>query len=153
MGYTTEFVGSYKIEPPLNDTDRTFLINLASTRRMKRNLGPEFGVDGEFFVDGGGAYGQDHDESVVDYNTPPATQPGLWNHWVPIDDGTELEWDGGEKFYNYEEWLKYIVNWLSPKGYVVNGETEWQGEDSDDFGKLIVTNNVVSVKIGRKTFD
>jgi hypothetical protein len=153
MGYSTNFTGKFIVSPTLNNEDRIFLTKLAQTRRVKRNVGPEYGVEGEFYVDGKGFCGQDCDETVINGNQPPATQPGLWCQWIPTEDGTAIEWDGNEKFYNYVEWIEYIINWLKPKGYVVNGEVEWQGEDSDDFGKIVVVDNVVSIKIGKKTFE
>lgn len=94
-------------------------------------------------------FGQLHDISILDYNCPPADQPGLWCQWC-IDDvcGKEvLIWDGGEKFYYYDVWLKYLIkNFFEPEGYVLNGTVEWQGEDQDDFGTLIVENNKVTIE-------
>jgi hypothetical protein len=153
MGYTTEFNGSFKITPPLTDERRKYLTKFSETRRMARKLGPEFGVEGEYYVDGGGFMGQDHDASVINYNNPPKTQPGLWCSWVPNEDGTELEWNGSEKFYSYTEWLEYIVlNFLKPGGYSLNGEVTWQGEDRDDIGKIIVKDNNVETKEGKITY-
>ena len=76
------------------------------------------------------------------------TQPGLWCQWVVSDDGKYLEWDGGEKFYNYVDWLKYLIrhffqNW----GLVLNGEIEWKGEEFNDVGKIVVKDNVVKIFI------
>lgn len=149
MGYTTDFSGSFNVSPALSTKHKDFFTKLATTRRMKRNVGPEYGVEGEFYIEGKGAYGQDRENNIIDYNCPPKTQPSLWCHWIPTEDGTAFEWDGGEKFYNYIEWLEYIVTFLAPLGYVVNGEVEWQGEDSDDRGLIIVKNNKVKTKIGR----
>lgn len=154
MGYTTDFDGEFLITPSLSSTDIEFLNKLADTRRMARNLGPEYGVQGEFYVDGTGMCGQDRDDTIIDYNRPPSTQPGLWCQWVPTDDGEALIWDGNEKFYNYVEWLEYLIDKiLKPRGYTLNGECEWQGEDSSDFGKIIVDNNVVVTKLGHKVYD
>jgi len=76
-------------------------------------------------------------------------QPGLWCQWIPNDEGTTLGWDEGEKFYEYEDWLRYLIeHFLAPWHYTVNGEVEWVGEDSSDLGQLVVTNNVVTVKLG-----
>ena len=36
--------------------------------------------------------------------------PGYWCQWVPTDDGDALVWDEDEKFYNAEEWMKYIID-------------------------------------------
>ena len=103
---------------------------------MKRNVGPEYGVEGEFYV-------KDDDKGVTHRNDPPSTQPSLWCQWISNELGTEIEWDGNEKFYNYVEWLQYIINWLTPRGYVLNGEVQWRGEDFNDIGTIIVENNVL----------
>lgn len=64
-----------------------------------------------------------------------------------------IAWNGHEKFYDYVEWLEYLVeNFLKPWGYKLNGTVTWQGEDSGDFGKIIVKENVVSTKRGRKVY-
>lgn len=78
--------------------------------------------------------------------------------WVPTDDGTELVWDGNEKFYESEEWMKYIIqHFLKPNcvakntlpflqaNHVVNGVIHACGEEKGDVWDLNVTNNVVSV--------
>jgi hypothetical protein len=137
-----------------------YLLAFRETRRMKRDpakaaalhdpvreaaglpLGPEAG----YFVGGGGLRGQDGDESVLDYNWPPQGQPGLWCHWVPDERGTSVGWDGGEKFYDYVEWLQYLLqHFLGPWGYLVNGEVSWQGEEDADRGTILVADNVVRV--------
>lgn len=154
MGYTTDFTGQLKFNKQLSLDDKTFLEKLANTRRMARNIGPEFGVEGEFFVDGGGDFGQGHEGSIVDYNRPPSTQPSLWLQWAPTEDGWYLEWDGGEKFYSYVEWLEYLIEKvLAPKGYVLNGEIEWEGEESGDLGRIVVKDNVVTTLQGTVIYE
>ena len=75
------------------------------------------------------------------------TQPSLWCQWIPTEDNMGIEWDGGEKFYCYDEWLTYIIdNFLKPWGITLSGEVEYQGEDNDDRGKIIVVDNVVTVE-------
>ena len=120
---------------------------------MARSVGPEYGIEGEFYVDGTGWAGQDSDKNVINYNRPPSTQPGLWCQWIPTDDGCELVWDGGEKFYNYVEWLDYLIDKiLAPRGYTPNGECQWFGEERDDVGVIIVKNNKVTTKVGKLTY-
>lgn len=146
MGYTTDFFGRFELNKKLDAETHTFLRKLSETRRMKRNLGPEYGVEGEFYVDGGGFCGQDHEDNIVDYNWPPSTQPGLWCQWVPSEDGLGIEWNGVEKFYEYVPWLKYLIrNFLEPKGYVLNGEVRYEGEDPSDRGTIRIVNNRVAV--------
>jgi hypothetical protein len=158
MGYTTEFHGSMTLNPPASPELAQYINKLTDTRRMKRDVAKlqemfkgehgfngEYGTEGEFFVGGGGYAGQDHDASIIDYNTPPKTQPGLWCHWIISEDGTTLEWDDGEKFYSYVEWLQYIIdNFLTPNGITLEGEIEWRGEDWEDTGTIIATRSEIS---------
>lgn len=154
MGYTTDFIGRFEFDKPLAEKDKEFLVNLATTRRMGRKMDPKYGVEGEFYVDGGMS---DYDDpTVINHNTPPSTQPGLWCQWIPSEDGKFLEWDGGEKFYCYVEWLEYIINSVLPRlsqEYTLNGEVTWYGEDHSDTGKIIVTNNEVEVKEGKVIYE
>jgi len=145
MGYDTEYFGIISLNKPLDDETYTFLTQLAKTRRMKRNLGPEYGIEGEYFVEGDWNT-EPRPETILDYNNPPSIQPGHWCQWVPTEDRQGLEWDGGEKFYCGPEWMDYIIHRiLAPKGYVCNGTLVAQGgEDNNDYWKLYVKNNIVS---------
>ena len=121
--------------------------------------------------DDGGYYVGSHDGSVIDYNTPPGQipfqsggsfddiwqennqkilegkcQPGLWCQWTVSDDGNALEWDGGEKFYYYIEWLKYLINnFFNIWGVELTGSVEWYGEDEKDKGEINVKSNEISI--------
>ena len=92
--------------------------------------------------------GQDRDDSIINYNYPSSKQPGLWCQWI-INGDDELVWDEGKKFYNYIEWLAYLIsNFFEPLDYVLNGEIEFQGEDMEDFGTIVVTDNYINVEYG-----
>lgn len=151
MGYTTDFDGRVEIVPPLNREEVEFLKKFNESRRMNRAKGP-------YYVDGGGMMGQARESDIYDYNSPPEGQPGLWCQWTPTEDGTAIEWDGGEKFYSSDAWMKYLIeHFLKPGAFakdklpflqanhIVNGEIEAQGEDADDRWKLVVKNNEVYV--------
>jgi len=154
MGYTTEFEGVFKLNKKLKKEDHEFLFKLANTRRMARSVDAKYGIEGEFFVDGKGCCGQDEDSTIIDYNRPPKTQPGLWCQWVPSSDGKGIQWDGNEKFYNYTEWLEYLIkNVLAPRGYKLSGSVNFFGEDRTDIGNITVKNNKVTVKRGRIVFE
>ena len=150
MGYSTYFTGEFNFNNPLDENLRKYLTFFSESRRMKRDVAG-FGVDGEFFIplnSNGGVdnCGQNRDTNIVDFNRPPSTQPGLWCQWIPSEDGMALVWDEGEKFYNYVEWLAYLIDRIiAPAGYVLNGEVEWEGEESTDAGIIRVDNNVISV--------
>jgi hypothetical protein len=161
MGYTTEFSGQFNLDKPLTKAHREYLHKFNRTRRMHRNAICEsmadpareavklpIGKQGEFFVGGLGYAGQDRDDSIVEYNSPPATQPGLWCQWIPNEDGTAIVWDGGEKFYEYIPGIEYLIeNFLRPWGYVLNGTVNWEGEGSDDTGKIRIKNNEVTAQM------
>lgn len=150
MGYTTEFEGCIRIEPPLNDKEIAYLTKFSESRRM-------LCVQGPYYVDRGGYMGQDSGPDVLNYNRPPAGQPGLWCHWVPTEDGTAIEWDGGEKLYEADLWMAYLIaHFLTPnayakselpflQGHTCNGESFAQGEDSSDRWILYVQDNKVIV--------
>lgn len=144
MGYSTDFTGSLKITPSPSSDLTKYVNKFSNSRRMVRTgLDPLYGIDGEYYI---------HDESngVTNYNQEPATQPGLWCQWVI--NGNKLEWDGGEKFYNYEEWLLYMIeNFFAPSGYKLNGVIKWQGEESQDKGAIQVTDNVIHTIRGATT--
>lgn len=158
MGYDTQFEGHVEVSPPLNEHEVEYLNRFASTRRMEHKQGPYAAVRGS-----DGLYRDDPD--VINYNSPPAGQPGLWCQWVVTDDGKFIEWDEGEKFYNAEEWMVYIIgHFLMPGGlasksgdpqfehftfdHTVNGEIGARGDDFDDIWTLVVTDNVVSTVAG-----
>ena len=204
MGYTTDFNGELTLNKPLTISQLEYITEFSKTRRMKRKVDvlmelykgkggfpgtskqsntPEeiYGKEGEYFVGGTGFAGQDRDDSIVDYNTPPGqigydskmefnerweennrraeegeSQPGLWCQWIVEGDehGMVLQWDGGEKFYNYVEWLKYLITHFFTKWDVLlNGEIEWYGEERSDMGKIIVKDNVVTTKVATVTYD
>jgi len=136
VGYTTEFEGSFSITPSLDIITKKFINKFSETRHVSRNIDPKYGVEGEFYI-------HDDNSGIINSNLEPSTQPGLWCQWI-INDYGRLKWDGGEKFYNYTEWLVYLIeNFFAPHDYTLGGEVKYQGERSDDIGKIIVYKNIV----------
>lgn len=162
MGYTTEFEGKFKIDPPLNQKLAEYMNRFANVRHMRRDVEKtkeiypnwrdlcfrcRLGCEGEYLAIRSEDCGQEHTSDITDYNRPPKTQPGLWCEWVVDEtDPSILEWDGGEKFYHYKEWLEYLIkNFLEPNGHIVNGKVRFEGEDEDDKGFICVNNNKVEI--------
>ncbi|MFR9773075.1 hypothetical protein [Nocardia sp. SC052] len=156
MGYTTDFEGSVTVTPPLNESERTYLWRFAHTRHMDRTSGPYF-VDG---TDGAIGHDQGHDPDIRSCNRPPKGQPGPWCGWVPTKDGTAIEWDSCEKFYDSDAWMQYLIDHFLRSGaqaeghkgfedftfdHVVNGVIHAQGEDPQATWDLIVTDNAVTI--------
>jgi len=161
MGYDTDFVGCFNVTPTLKPEHATYLEKFSETRRMERDAskaellddpvrvatGLAIGEEGGYFVGGGGFAGQDHDASVLNYNTPPNGQPGLWCKWSSENNGNQIGWNGNEKFYNYIEWIEYLIeHFLKPWGYSLTGTVEWAGEGTEDRGRICITDNVVRIQ-------
>lgn len=162
MGYITDFFGEFVFDTPLTVKQIDYINAFSASRRMKRDskvlwdyyagkdgridvpAGKEnaeacYGVEGEFYVG-------DTNVGVLNRNAEASTQAGLRCNWVVSEDGENLMWNGGEKFYNYVEWLLYLRNnFFIPWGKVLNGTVHWTGEDSDDRGKIVMLNNVIEV--------
>lgn len=153
MGYTTEFEGYVEVRPALDADEIAYLKKFAETRRMNRTKGP-------YYVQGTGSFGQDRESDIRDYNSPPEGQPGLWCQWEPSEDGTRIQWNGAEKFYNSVEWMQYLIDhflradalaktqtvngkrFFTFQDHVLNGVIEAQGEDEEDRWFLVVRDNL-----------
>lgn len=90
-------------------------------------------------------------------HNPNDGAPGYWCQWIIKQNSYNedvLVWDQCEKFYNYSDWLEYLIkHFFEPEGYILNGSVEFEGEDSDDFGEIEVNNNVVNLKYGIHSMD
>ena len=170
MGYSTEFKGSFQTDREMDEQFVSYINRFAHIRHMKRNedrlkkcypdwkencfMG-QLGKDGQYFTGDDGwkpsnytsFSPQGKDDSVTDYNAVPDGIPSLWCQWVAGEDRKSIEWDGGEKFHHYVEWLVYLIdNFFRPAGYVLNGDVEWQGEELLDRGCIHVVNNEAQVE-------
>ena len=174
MGYTIEYIGRFELNKPLTEEHAKFLQDFAKTRHYHRVWSREE-ENGRWFVDPEGsmkpnfkdkeyldmlhARTYDHEKrkafelekyGCIDFNEVNPGMPSFYCQWIPTEDRKGIEWDGGEKFYNAEKWLRYIIeNYLKPWGYVVNGTVEFEhGEPEYDSntGALHVSNNKVFVE-------
>ncbi|MFD4292843.1 hypothetical protein ACFWQG_06440 [Rhodococcus sp. NPDC058532] len=115
MGYTTEFTGQIRIDPPLNEAERDYLTRFARSRRMRRPAGPY-------------ALGDATDEhlDIALQNNPPYGQPALNCQWVPTADGSALEWNGHEKFYRSSGWMTYLIDTFLRPGAFLRNEMRYE---------------------------
>jgi hypothetical protein len=80
-----------------------------------------------------------------DVSTYPSSRCG----WMPSKGGRSIEWNGNDKFYDYLTGIDWLIkSFFKPKGYILNGEVAWRGQESEDVGKIIIKNNV---RQGKKT--
>lgn len=164
MGYSTEFEGQFEVNPPLRPHHLAYLKAFSKMHHvqhdarivgllpdpLRKAVGLPVGVEGEYFVN---PDAEAYHRAVLHHGRYPETQPGLNCDWTPTDDGTAIIWNGVEKFYNYVEWLEYLMkNFLTPWGYEVSGSVSWQGDDSDDVGDIFVeSNGVIFIESNKDT--
>jgi hypothetical protein len=159
MGYSTDFLGSLKFSRPLRDKEVEFLNAFSECRRMKLDVqklqetcgkgkgnpfakteDEVFGIEGEYCIE----ELPYNSPIILEYNEPPSSQPSLWCHWIVTK--TELKWNGAEKFYNYIEWLQYLITHFFDKWSVaLDGAMQWQGEDRTDRGTISVWSSKIHI--------
>jgi len=150
MGYRIEFRGDITYSG--SDEDMKIVADimdgLSATRRVKRDMSKhtgelslpmeDYGIEGEFY------FGRD-DSSVVDSNSPPSSQPSLYCGWEYDTPGV-LVWNYDEQASSPDGWIRYIVEKIiSANNCVCNCEIEYRGDDWDDYGTIVVKNNVVDL--------
>jgi len=133
VGYHTEFRGAFAISPPLRAHHLAYLRKFNEIRHEKRDpevaakipdplreaVGLPLGPDACFFV---GEPTPDDPTLLGNFETATSQPASYYCQWMPSDDGKLLVWDGGEKFYEYVEWLQYLIdNFFVSWGYVING--------------------------------
>lgn len=110
MGTTTDYLGHFTIDPPLNDAERDYLAAFCESRRWARPGGP-YAVPPHPLAE------EAHETDVEAFNRCAAGQPDLWCQWVPCPTGCCLSWDGREHFLAGTRWLQYLVDhFLRPGG-------------------------------------
>ena len=172
MGYTTEFTGSIAVVPPLNEHEIGYLRRFAAARHMTRDLDPYYCGSDDDVTDSG--------PDIRNLNEPMAEQPGLWCHWEPLRDGSAIEWNGQEKFYDANEWMDYLIRvFLAPGAqlqseltdrqdgwyyapefshftfnHVLDGTIYAQGEEYEDTWEITVAaGTVTAVRTGEDELD
>ena len=85
-------------------------------------------------------------EQLADSRHDDDSMPSIWCQWVVGDNRQSIKWDGGEKFYGYIGWIRYINNhFLLPKKVKMNGTVVFQGENPKDSGRIVATNGKIEV--------
>ena len=163
MGYTTWFEGELTPNKPFKKKFINYINAFSEKWHEPRDVeiikrsDPDWAkhcLDGNL-----GPYGMyyvgNFDEGVIDRSLAKSyTCPRYWCNWCINEETGVVEWNGGEKFYQYTDWLIYLIeNFFEPAGYILNGEFIWIGEDSDDRGKISVVNNKVSEFLGEIVYE
>lgn len=102
MPFNAHYAGQLRIEPPLNETEQKALSAFLGSRRVKTVAGP---------LDARESLSMGHPD-VIDWNSPPQDQPGLYTGLRIANGGEVLEWDGNEKPGYLTDWVRYVINYL-----------------------------------------
>jgi hypothetical protein len=95
-------------------------------------------------------------KQLLEFNEDPdLIQDGVhpersYLQWVPSESLDAIVWDQNEKFYDYEAWLYWLLEWLGTRGVNGSGKLNWRGECQDDIGRITVIDSIVSVEKGAK---
>ncbi len=90
------------------------------------------------------------------HEPPPKGMPHCYYcDWRVSEDGTQIEEPSSDgSFYDYDKWLLLLIErFFAPWGVLLNGEMEWDGEESGDMGKLILKDSVLTVKRAKVTYE
>lgn len=83
---------------------------------------------------------------VQNYGRPdpkPMWPPSYYCQWVPDHSSRGIEWNQGEKFSGYIQWLRFLMDhFLLPWGYALAGEVSYEGEQGEH-GRIIVKENEI----------
>lgn len=163
MGYTTWFEGELTPNKPFKKEFINYINAFSGKRHEPRDveiikrsdpdwakhcLDGNLGPCGMYYVGSfdEGIIGHSFNKGIIDHHTLAKgyTCPGYWCNWYINEETGVVEWDEGEKFYNYIEWLKFLIdNFFEPAGYKLNGEIFWEGEEREDTGVIVVKDNLV----------
>lgn len=117
MGYNTDFSGQFYITPAVDDATAAILEAI-------------------------------HDDSKRAEKTYklPKMPERAYCQWQMVETRDALEWDCGEKFYDYIQWAEYLQKLLADRGYKMTGEVDWQGEDTEDRGTIVAVDGKITTR-------
>lgn len=134
MGYYTYINGGLTIEPPINPEKFKDLIDP-----------PGAGVNAESYFVHTRDEGGDEDVQIIDGQITVVGETA--GHSV-----IDFAFDESVKAYDFHEKLAELVDYAKGLGYTVNGSFDGDGEESEDFWRSYVINNVVTTEQGEVSY-
>lgn len=117
MGYSTDFEGSFTATPSFTPEQIGILQLWADQRHEPYGAFPSYWC---MWV------------STVD------------EHYEPDGKGLEVSTDGDNKWYEYLDWLRYVIeHFIKPWGVSLSGEVRYEGDELGDSGTIFIKDNVV----------
>ena len=81
-------------------------------------------------------------DSKYHYGDEEREFPSIWCDFDIV--GREFRWNGSEKTYEGKQWIKFflkkLLDWSKASDHLIyaEGDMEWNGEEEDDRGRVIV---------------
>lgn len=113
MGYTTKFQGSVQLDRKLTLKEAKFFLGMMYNEEMTV------------------------EQMVENYDISSKLQRS-YLQWAPGEDLQSFVWNQEEKFYEYVEWLQFVVDRLKEIDVGVSGQITWSGEDTGDTGVITI---------------
>ncbi len=143
MGYQTDFIGYFQIDPPLGEREAAFINRISGS---------------PFLQDPGGPLrvANEDDEVLRDLLSGA---PRGWSNWTVCRQGCCLSYDGGDKANHMAPWLKFLMATFLTHGataegvdgmtcdHVLNGMVVGSRRDTRELYSLTVRDNEVEVEL------
>lgn len=131
MGYTTEFKGSFQLKK-FDKKSKKFHLAPATPALVEafEQLAKRHSQPGKWRAG-----------SVVVMGRNYGQAPSLYCQWTLSRNLAAVEWDGGEKFYEWKEWLRVVLQVCAAHGFIFEGKVKYRGEDFEDAGIFEVARN------------
>lgn len=131
MGYTTIFEGYLTSDLPLPNKLSQEINDINPYNNYYRKTNNE-------------NYGMDDYLHNDIYKKKIGSNIDSYCQWCYNEKEKVIEWDGGEKFYGYILWLKFILKLINEKSNCkFNGIIRWMGEEIADIGLIEVIDNEI----------
>jgi len=143
MGYQTDFLGYFQVEPPLGERETAFINRISGSLFLQDSGGP-LRVANE-------------DDEVLRALLTGA--PRGWSNWTVCPQGCCLSYDGGDKANYMAPWLEFLMaTFLVPGAtaegiegmscdHALNGMVVGSRRDTRELYSLTVRNNEVEVEL------
>jgi hypothetical protein len=155
MGLHTTYLGRARITPALSADEVEFVRAFNHTRHCG-DRGP---LDVVLHPADDAPAGD-----VEGYNRGSRGMPGLWCPWTACGQGCCLHWDGAEKPYSPEQWLRYVIDTFLRPGaaladnpaarrlgltfdHVLEGVIVGERQETTELFALEVRDNVVTRRV------
>lgn len=143
MGYQTDFIGYFQIDPPLGPRESRFINRISGSLFLQESTGSLRVADKD-------------DEVLRELLTGA---PRGWSDWTVCPHGCCLSYDGGDKANHMAPWLKFLMETMLVPGatadgidgmtcdHLLNGMVVGSRRDTRELYSMTIRDNEVEVEL------